>query len=93
MKKVICIFLIFVSCIFISSCGVEGYKNYENNANLIQVPHEKNLYYENNTKIIYFLFNEVTGKCGYGYMSPYYSENGNLCKWDTVENKIVEIEK
>lgn len=38
------------------------------------------------------VFNERDGYAGYGYMSPYYSENGKLCTYDTKKKIIIEIE-
>jgi hypothetical protein len=42
--------------------------------------------------ISYVVFNEYFGSAGYGYMSPYYSENGKLCTYDTEKKIIIEIE-
>ena len=54
-----------------------------------------NLYYDKDTKIVYYLLstNQHFGQqgYGYGYMSPYYSENGNICKYNLNTNKIEEI--
>ena len=44
------------------------------------------------TKIIYIVFNAHGGYYGYGYMSPYYSSDGNLCKFDEGTNSFIEIE-
>lgn len=90
MKK-ISIIIVIISLIFaLSGCVMEGRKNYESHADLIHIDNQ--LYYYNDTKIVYIVFNENTGYAGYGYMSPYYSSNGNLCKYDTNTHSIVEIE-
>ena len=48
------------------------------------------LFYDKQTKIIYIcITNNNGGYLGYGYMSPYYSENGKICKYE--DEKIVEI--
>lgn len=88
-KIIITIFLIF--SLFLTGCTpVAGNKNYENNANLIHI--RDSLYYYKETKIIYIIFNEGIEYKGYGYMSPYYSSNGNLCKFDEGTSSFIEIE-
>lgn len=88
-KIIVTIFLLFT--LLLTGCTpVAGNKNYENNANLIHI--RDSLYYYKETKIIYIIFNEGIGYKGYGYMSPYYSSNGNLCKFDEEINSFIEIE-
>ena len=43
------------------------------------------------THVVYIIFNEYVASSGYGHMSPYYSENGKLCTYDTNTKQIVEI--
>lgn len=81
--------LIFIS---LASCAA-GSNNYASTASLIKVPNQENLYYHINTGVVYIVFNEYIADKGYGYMSPYYSENGNLYRYDLSENKMVEIVK
>ena len=69
---------------------VEGSKNYNEHANLIQIDDE--LYYYQSTGVVYIVFNECIGNAGYGYMSPYYSANGKLCRYDLATQSIIEIE-
>lgn len=33
-----------------------------------------------------------SGSKGYGYMAPYYSENGKLCIYDVKTKEIIELE-
>ena len=88
-KIIITIFLLF--SLFLTGCTtMAGSKNYENNANLIHI--RDSLYYYKETKIIQIIFNEDIGYKGYGDMSPYYSSNGNLCKFDEGTNSFIEIE-
>ena len=49
------------------------------------------LYYDVHTKIVYIVTAECRGYDGYGFMSPYYSENGNLCRY--IDNEIIEIQR
>ena len=66
---------------------------------LIQTPAVKtmidiqknDLYYYSTTHIVYITFNECAGNPGYGYMAPYYSENGKLCIYDSENKAIIEI--
>lgn len=81
---------LLLSCFLMSGCVSEGAKEYNKNANLIQINNE--LYYYAPTGIIYIVFNKCSRYQGYGYMSPYYSTNGNLCKYNATTNSIVEIE-
>ena len=81
---------LLLSCFLMSGCSSEGEKAYNENANLVQINNE--LYYYAPTGIVYIAFNEHFGYQGYGYMSPYYSTNGNLCKYNVTTNSIVEIE-
>lgn len=69
-----------------------GSKNYEKHSKLISIENENDLYYYSTTHIVYIIFNERDEK-GYGYMSPYYSENGRLCTYDTNTKQIIEIEE
>ena len=56
-----------------------------------------NLVFDPETRIIYYKFTEaIRFRSGFedvetkvGYMSPYYSSNGKLCKF--IHNEIVEI--
>ena len=43
------------------------------------------LVFDNETKIVYYKFNGPLN----GFMSPYFSENGKLCRF--IDNQIVEI--
>ena len=47
------------------------------------------LVYDPNTLVIYYQEKDIYGSKGFGYMAPYYSEHGKLCRW--IDNKIVEI--
>lgn len=49
------------------------------------------LIYDKETRIIYYKYEDGEGRRGYGYMTPYYSSNGKLCKY--IDNKIIEIKE
>ena len=47
------------------------------------------LSYDSDTKVVYYYFREINGYWGYGYMSPYISENGKYCRY--INGEIVEV--
>lgn len=55
----------------------------------INLENRKDLYYDDETGIVYFLFNLGYGQNSKGYMSSYYSKNGKLCKYKN--GQIMEI--
>ena len=90
-KKILAVVLGLILCLGMTGCTDEGSKNYDKHSKLISIEGENDLYYYSTTHIVYITFNEVAGYSGYGYMSPYYSENGKLCTYDTNTKRIVEI--
>ena len=91
-KKIIAIVLGLTLCLGMTGCGAtEGSINYDNHSKLVSIEGENDLYYYDTTHIVYIVFNECAVNRGYGYMSPYYSENGKLCTYDTNTKQIVEI--
>lgn len=77
MKKIISFTIVICLMFCLTGCVTKGSKNYtETTGRLIAINESKDLYYDINTKIVYLLFNECTGYQGYGYMSPYYADNG-----------------
>lgn len=90
-KKILAVVLGLTLCLGMTGCTYEGDKNYNNHSKLISIEGENDLYYYSTTHVIYIAFNEVACQTGYGYMSPYYSENGKLCTYDTNTKQIVEI--
>lgn len=92
-KKILAVVLGLTFCLGMTGCGgtSTGSKNYDNHSKLISIEGENDLYYYATTHIVYVVSNECAGNCGYGYMSPYYSENGKLCTYDTNTKQIVEI--
>ena len=47
--------------------------------------------YDKDTHIMYYLFYEGAVNRGYGYMSPYYNEHGQMCYY--VDGQIIPIEE
>lgn len=96
MKKFVLVVLILIALITcFSGCkniSLEVSKNYEKHSTLKKLPYNENLYYDSDTKIVYFLFNEWAGNSGYGYMSAYYAPNGLPYIYDTVSNSLIEID-
>lgn len=59
MKKIITLMITLVLCASLCACGTKaGLKNYETTSGLIAITGQSNLYYDSNTKIVYFIFNE-----------------------------------
>lgn len=85
----ICLMFCLVGC----SAPVAGSKNYTKSTNnrLIQVPNQQDLYYDVNTNIVYIIFNESLGNSGYGYMSPYYADNGMPYIYNKTTQALEEI--
>ena len=93
MKKII-IILGILMCFSLTGCTStgSGSKDYDIHSHLIAIEGENDLYYYSTTHIVYVVFKEITGYSGYGYMAPYYSENGKLCIYDVKAKKIIELE-
>ena len=47
--------------------------------------------YDKDTRIMYYLFSKCTTNRGYGYMSPYYNEHGQMCYY--VDGQIIPVEE
>lgn len=92
-KKILVVVLGLILCFGMTGCdGTSiGSKNYDNHSKLISIEGENDLYYYSTTHVVYIVFNKTEYQAGYGYMSPYYSENGKLCTYDTNTKRIVEI--
>lgn len=93
MKKVIVLILIFLIIFSMTACASTGSKNYTNNTSgrFMEIPTQTDLYYDIQTKIVYVIFNECGGYMGYGYMSPYYADNGRPYKYNVEKNCLEEI--
>ena len=92
MKRLTAIILTLYLIFSLSACGmVKGGKNYaENTGRLFPISSQQDLYYDINTKVVYILFNEAMGYTGYGYMSPYFADNGKPYLYEKGE--LVKIE-
>lgn len=92
MKKKFLIFALAAAFLLsLTACVSKGSKNYESNTGLVAVPGVSNLYYDSQTKVVYFVFNESIGNVGYGYMSAYYAPNGLPYLYDPFNQELVEI--
>lgn len=47
--------------------------------------------YDKDTRIMYYLFSKYGGDQGFGYMSPYYNEHGQMCYY--VDGQVIPIEE
>ena len=84
MKKIITLMITLVLCASLCACGTK--------TGLIAITGQSNLYYDSNTKIVYFIFNEYLSYQGYGYMSPYYASNGLPYRYDANNQTLIEID-
>lgn len=92
MKKILA--LIVIVCMVFCLCGCSrGSKNYNKTTTgrLIPIVGQSDLYYDANTKVVYILFNECAGYTGYGYMSPYYADNGLPYVYNVESNTLEKI--
>ncbi len=93
-KKIIIAAFMFAICLnFVGCSAYKGNRNYEANTNLIAVSGTEDLYYDPQSKIVYFIFSEASGYQGYGYMSAYYAPNGLPYLYDPFSQELVEISK
>lgn len=92
MKRIAAIILTICLMCSVVGCGMtKGGKDYtENTGRLFPISSQQDLYYDINTKVVYILFNEAFGYTGYGYMSPYFADNGKPYLYENGE--LVKIE-
>lgn len=83
-KIIVTIFLLFT--LLLTGCASLTEIDHKYNSNLIYI--KDDLYYYKETKVVYIIFSQGVGIC----LSPYYSSNGNLCKFDEETNSFIEIE-
>ena len=93
MKKITMFMVTICLALCLTACTFAGSKNYTDRTSgrFIAVPMQTDLYYDINTKIVYVIFNECAGSSGYGYMSPYYADNGKPYKYNVEKNCLEEI--
>lgn len=82
MKRIIicclCLILLLTACDY-NDIEINGFTAIE----------EDFLYYANDTHIVYYLVSDRLGYKGFGFMSPYYDNNGKMCKYEN--HSIIEI--
>lgn len=92
MKRKVLI-LALVVAVFLSGCGranrIDNQLANNTNFGVIKNEETKCLVYDKNTQIVYYMIKDGSGYKGYGYMSPYYSSDGKLCKY--IDGEIQEI--
>lgn len=92
-KCITSLILLFLMCISISGCSLTEVNITEiTNSRLLPIETENDLYYDKDTKIVYIIFEEQIGYAGFGYMSPYYSDNGQVYRYDTVNKELQTIQ-
>jgi len=82
-----------IGMLAIMLCGCGSYNDYDTERDIsdrfVNIPEERFLFYDINTKIIYYFMNGYLENDGC-YSMPYISENGNYCRY--IDGKIVEVE-
>lgn len=92
-KCITSLILLFLMCISLSGCSPTEVNITEiTNSRLLPIETETDLYYDKDTKIVYIIFNERIGYNGFGYMSPYYADNGQVYRYDTVNKELQTIQ-
>jgi len=91
MKKLTLLGLLLCVSIGLVGCDSNAKFVKDDNKKLINI--SGLLSYDIDTRIIYYYFKDSAGNAGYGFMSPYISENGYFCKYDVNERKIIELKK
>jgi hypothetical protein len=85
MKRLILCVLI-ICLLFCSGCTEENLDSRAEQGQIEYVDFTEDIVADKDTHILYVRYNS-----GYaGYLSPYYSENGKLCKYE--DGKIIEVE-
>ena len=79
--------LLILLVVYLNKCQTNSY---EADNHLQPIDGYTYLVYDPDTLVIYYQEENGIGYKGFGYMAPYYSEHGKLCRW--VKNKIIEIE-
>lgn len=90
---VVIVIVLLIACAALSMMVSEGPESYSAHTGLLKVENYDNLYYDPVEKVVYILFNEMSGYRGYGYMSPYYASNGRPYLYDTQTKSLVKIEE
>lgn len=92
-KVILMMVLICGISMVLSGCDESEFSELENYPCMTKISDSDNLYYRNDTYVVYIIIREEygVGKCatGYGYMSPYISKNGRYCIYN--DGKIQEI--
>lgn len=89
MKKAIIAILMSLMVFSLVGCGAKTVCGNISDVSLYEIESENGLVYDKDTRIVYYMIQNGIGDLSTGFMSPYYSENGRLCKYEN--DKIVEI--
>ena len=92
MKKFVLFFIAFILLISLVGCSYTGGTVYSDPAiGLIPIPNRECLYYDPTEKVVYIMYYEHVDYWGYGYMSPYYAQNGLPYLYDANTQTLVQI--
>lgn len=79
-----------VLCISLSAC-IKKEVACDARVGLVPITGSDNLYYDNDTEIVYIIYEKGIGYGRYGYMSAYYAPNGCPYRYDTNRQKLIEV--
>ena len=79
-----------VLCISLSAC-MKKEVDCDAQVGLVSITGSDNLYYDNDTKIVYIIFEKGSGYGRYGYMSAYYAPNGFPYHYDANRQELIEV--
>lgn len=86
MKKLILCVLI-ICLLFCSGCTEENLESKAEQGQIEYVDFTEDIVADKDTHILYVYYSKPNS----AYISPYYSENGKLCKYE--DGKIIEVEE
>lgn len=90
-KKILVLIAAVLLCFSLASYGANVSSSVANHANMIAIEGKDTLYYDSTTRIVYIMFEEYCGQLGYGFMSPYYADNGLPYQYDVATKTLVKI--
>lgn len=92
MKKLMSLILAVIMVFALTSCWGESTTASVSSSPFIKIDNYDNLYYDPVEKTVYVMYSYFSGYQGYGFMSPYYANNGLPYKYDISEKKLVKTE-
>lgn len=90
-KKILVLIAAVLLCFSLTACATNVSGSTISHAGMVSIEGEDTLYYDPSTRIVYIMFEEYCGNMGYGFMSPYYADNGLPYQYDVATKTLVKI--